>query len=392
MIKIIKKILKKIIPLVVLKNLRGLSIAKQYYKDYLFGKGKITRLRDVFIEVTFNCNCRCMMCPLYGVQTDGGKDLMKSIKENEELNFDEFKVLFNDLKDLGTKYINISGGELFLRKDILEVTTLAKKAGMSVSYTTNGGLINQKIAKKVVEIGVDSITISLDGPKDVHEYIRKAKIYDRIMNAVDWIKNEKEKQKKTVPALNFLCTISKLNQNHLVELAEIAKNKGLPLSIDPIIFTNEQNEKDTKEDFKDGFVKNESFIMPEEIGNIDVEALEEEFDRLRAYAKEVKLPVYISIDGRKTRKKFFSDSNYSIVNKCLAPWFSCRIDPFGNIYPCSLSIPMGNLRKNNIKEIINGKKAVGFRKKLKKKRLFPLCKKCCVLYSQNLIWNILPKL
>ncbi len=392
MTKIIKKILKKAISPVALKNLRGFIAAKPYYMDYLFGKGRITALREVCIEITFKCNCRCLMCPLYGVHVNEGKDLVESIKTDNELTVDEFRELFNGLKRLGTQSVNFSGGEVFLRKDLFEITAMAKEAGMSVSYTTNGGLISQELARKVVEAEVDDINISLDGPKDVHEHVRKAKIFDKIMNAVDWITAEKERQNKKCPELNFLCTISRLNQSHLVELADIARSKGLLLTLDPIIFSNEEDEKTTKSNFQDGFIKKESFNIPDEISDIDVDALEGEFNDLRIRAKELGQPIYISIAGKKTRNKFFKDRDYSIVNKCFAPWYSCRIDPSGNVYPCSLSIAMGNLRKNNIEEIINGEKAVNFRNKLKKQGLFKLCKKCCVLYSQNKFWNYLPRI
>lgn len=385
--------LKEIISPVFLKNLRGLSKAiRSYYPDYLFGMGKIRSLKEICIEVTFLCNCRCQMCPLYGIHTDGGKGLLESMKNGKELAVSEFRKLFEDLKKLGTEYINFSGGEVFLRKDILEITDLAIKSGFKVSYTSNAGLITQEIARKVVEIGVDNITISLDGPKEVHEFIRKARIYDNIMNAVDWISREKISQGRNCPNLNFLCTVSRLNQEHLVELVGIAKEKGLPLTIDPIIFSNEENADNTKKELQGNFIKQESFIMSDEIGKIDTDMLEKEIETVLLRSKQLNQSVEMSIVGRKTRKKFFNVPDYSIVKKCFSPWYSCRIDPYGNVYPCSLSVAMGNLRQNSINEIINSDKAVNFRKRLKQKGLFDSCKKCCLLYSQNIFWNFLPNI
>ena len=391
--KRIKDFLKKIISPVLLKNLQGLSEAvRTYYIDYLFRNGKIAVLKDICIEATFLCNCRCQMCPLYGKHTDDGKELIESMKKDKELTTAEFKALFQDLKSMGTESINFSGGEAFLRKDILEITNLACEAGFKVSFTTNGGVLTKETAKELVRLNVDNITISLDGPKAIHESIRKAKIFDNIMNAVDWINIEKEKQRKSLPSLSFLCTVSKLNQEHLFELVEIAKNKNLPLTIDPIIFSNIEDMINTKEELQDNFIKNESFIMPEEIGRVDTEILEKELAMVCSYARKLNQPVYISIEGKRTRKKFFQDPNYSVVKKCFSPWYSCRVDPYGNVYPCSLSICMGNLRENSIKEIINSDKAVSFRRRLKSKGLFDSCKKCCLLYSQNLFWNFLPRL
>lgn len=391
--KSIKKVVKKVVPPVVLKNLKGFTDAiVSYYPEYLFGDGKVKTLKHVCIEVTFRCNCRCQMCPLYGVQTNGGKELTESMSKKNELTLNEFKSLFSDLKELGTRSINFTGGEAFIRNDMLDITRFAKESGLEVSFTSNGGLITKDIAKGLVELGVDSITISLDGPKEVHENIRKAKIFDRIMAVIDWINEEKEEQKKSIPSIDFLCTVSALNQNHISGLIEIAKKKGIQLTIDPIIFTTQEDWNNTKKALQENFIKKESFVMPEEIGRIDIDAFEEELNTFFSHAKRLDQPIYVSVTGKRTRKKFFADPTWSIVNKCFAPWYSCRIDPYGNIYPCSFSISMGDLRESDIKDIVNGDKFVNFRRKLKEQKLFPFCRKCCVLHSHNAFWNYLPKL
>lgn len=388
-----KKIIKRILPPVTLKNMRGLTEAvTSYYPEYVFGKGKTGTLKHVYIEVTFRCNCRCQMCPLYGVQTGGGKEILGYSRENEEMKLEEYKKLFEDLRDLGTQSVNLTGGEVFIRKDITEIIKYAKDSGFDVSITSNGGVITREIAKDIVRLGVNSITISLDGPKEVHENIRKAKIFDRIMDVADWIAEEKEKQGKTAPSVGFLCTVSGLNQRHLTSLVEVVNKKGLELAIDPIIFTSEDDWKRTQESFSDEFDKKESFVMPDTIGKVDTDLLEVELKKAFARARELNQPLYISIQGKDERKKFFSDPGYSVARKCFMPWYSCRIDPFGKVYPCSLSMTMGNLRENSIKEIVNGEKFVNFRKKLKAKSLLPFCSKCCFLYSHNKFWNILPKL
>jgi radical SAM protein with 4Fe4S-binding SPASM domain len=387
-----KQILKKIFPLIALQNLRGfIEAINSYYPDYLFGKGRIRRLRAVSIEVTFRCNCRCQMCPLYGVQTNGGKELIDALERNRELTVDEFKKLFIDLKELKTESVEFTGGEAFLRKDILDITKLAKQSGFRVSFITNGGMITKEIARELVRLEVDSIVISLDGPKEVHENIRKAKIFDHIMEVVNWINDEKKGQGKILPTLTFLCTVSALNQMHLVELLKVANKARLPLTIDPIIFTSKEDAANTRHNFQEDFIKQETFTMPKEIGAINVEAYEDELNRVFFQSKKLNQPVSVSVVGEKTRKKFFNDPNYSIVNKCLLPWDSARIDPYGNVYPCSLSVSMGNLRDKSIKDVVNGRRYVEFRNRLKKQMLFPFCKKCCALYSQNIFWNFLPK-
>ncbi len=391
--KLLKTVSKKILPEVVVRNLIGMKKAASYYPDYVYGKGKIRKLKNVTIEVTLRCHCRCQMCPLYGVQTNAGEELIQSIKEQEELTTEEYAKLFQDLRDVGVESLTLSGGEAFLRKDILDLIKMAKENRFVVSITSTASEIKEDVAKKIVEYGLDCLTISLDGPKEVHEHIRQAKIFDKIMRNIDVIQKEKIKLNKTRPNIDFLCTVSALNQKYLVELVKVCKQKEIPLTIDPIIFTDEETMQETKQKATVGeFSKKESFLLPEDIVGIDVNSLVDEFHKVRKLSKDLNLPVYISIDGDKEIKRFFTEPDYSVVNKCFAPWYSLRIDPYGTIYPCSISTAMGNVRENNIDEIINNDKYVKFRCDLKENKLHPFCKKCCLLYSPQKYWNYLPKI
>ncbi len=391
--RLLRVITKKIVPEVVVRNLMGMKKAVSYYPDYVYGKGKIRKLKSVTIEVTLRCHCRCQMCPLYGVQTEGGKDLIQSIKEQRELTTEEYAKLFLGLREIGVESLTLSGGEAFLRKDILDLIKMSKESGFSLSITSTASEINEDAAKKIVEYGLDCLTISLDGPKEVHEHIRQAKIFDKIMRNVDTIQREKLKLNKTKPNINFLCTVSALNQKSLRDLVRVCKQKEVPLTIDPIIFTDDEIMQGTKQKAGVGeFSKKESFLLSEDIVNIDIDSLINEFHEVRKLAKELDLPVYISIDGNEEIKRFFAEPDYSVVNKCFEPWYSLRIDPYGTVYPCSISSSMGNIRESNIDEIINNDKYVKFRCNLKENKLLPFCKKCCALYSPHKYWNYLPKI
>ncbi|MBI4847298.1 MAG: radical SAM protein [Nitrospirae bacterium] len=389
-----KNTVKKVVSPVILKNLRGLSdAAASYYPDYVFCDGKIEKLKSVSIEVTFKCNCRCKMCPLYGVHTDGGGGVLETIRKEKELTTEEFSTLFKQLKNAGVRSVRFSGGEAFIRKDILELIKMAKEHMFELSITSNGGVISEDAARKIVEYGLDDLTISLDGPRDVHNKIRCSNVFDNIMKTVDLIKEQKAALKKSKPDVGFLCTVSALNQDSLCEVVRISREKEVPLTIDPIIFTDENTIGDTKSQVAAGnFFKQESFLLPEDIAGVDVGRLKQELDCVRRLAKELGQSVYVSIDNDDELERFFKDKDFSVVNKCFAPWYSLRIDPYGNVYPCSLSTLFGNVRESTVQEIINNEKYVAFRRKLKEKRLFPFCKKCCLLYSPQKYWNYLPKI
>jgi len=79
---------------------------------------------------------------------------------------------FADIAKAGARWVTFTGGEPFMRKDILDIAKFAKDSGMEVSFISNGALINADIARRIVELGVDSICFSLDGCRDVHNNVR----------------------------------------------------------------------------------------------------------------------------------------------------------------------------------------------------------------------------
>ena len=86
-------------------------------------------------------------------------------------------------------------------------------------------------------------------------------------------------------------------------------------------------------------------------------------------------------------RKFFS--NYKnkdvteIYKPCLYPYSNTIINPMGDIYPC-LSYKMGNIKEQNLKEIINSTKYCCFRKNLKYSQVFNSCQMCCELKVKDI--------
>ncbi len=77
-------------------------------------------------------------------------------------------------------------------------------------------------------------------------------------------------------------------------------------------------------------------------------------------------------------KNWYSD-NFKTKRKCYFLWRALFIYPNGDVYPCeSLKYPMGNIYKENLKNIWNNKKYIKLRRILKK-GLLPACARCCRL-------------
>lgn len=116
-------------------------------------------------NITKKCNLLCKHCY-------SGSN---SEQDNYELNTEEVKKIINDLAEFQVPVILFSGGEPLARKDIFEIAHYAKDKGLRVVFSTNGTLITKEIAKKIKEIGVSYVGISLDGMEETNDYFRQGK-------------------------------------------------------------------------------------------------------------------------------------------------------------------------------------------------------------------------
>jgi len=112
--------------------------------------------------VTFTCNARCIMCDSW----------RKTAKDDLELS--EISRIFDELPEMDA--VRLSGGEPFVRKDLLEIAHLAqeKLRPVFLHVTTNGFLTNRMVdfcerRDKSVPL---KVLVSVDGVGDKHNEVR----------------------------------------------------------------------------------------------------------------------------------------------------------------------------------------------------------------------------
>jgi len=387
-----KHILKKILPLKIKMFLSPLADLAFFYPSYIFGKGKANAPTNIYLEVTYLCNCRCQMCPIYGKQTDGGKKMMEELKSIKELSLGEYRELFKNLSENGVKGVTFTGGDPFMRKDILDLVESARSLKLEVDFITNGSLITKQIAKSLVDLQVQDMCFSLDGLEHVHNEIRGANVYNSLMDAVSYINYEKKKRYQKNPYLSFGCTASLLNENSFAELVKVAHENKVNLDIAPVFFSSETKIMATQKNFSNKkFIKLENQVLLDSITKVNVDTFCNETRRALSLAQKMNQPINIHLKSKKDIINWFCRNNFSFINKCFFPWYSASINPYGVVYPCSISIPMGDLRSNSFINIWNGKEFTEFRQILKHKNIFPFCSRCCQAMPNHKLWNIVPK-
>src|SRR5438445_10098748 len=138
---------------------------------------------EVSLEVTRRCPLECLHC--YNNLPMG--DLAA---RNRELSRDEHFKLLDELAELGCLWLLYTGGEIFARKDFLEIYTQAKRKGFLITLFTNGTLITEKTADYLREWPPFAIEITLYGrTKETYEALTAIPgSYDRCLRGIGLLK------------------------------------------------------------------------------------------------------------------------------------------------------------------------------------------------------------
>lgn len=143
---------------------------------------EINRINKIDISLTNRCNLNCGYCCVESENSTKFK----------ELSFEEVKNMIDVvLKKLKPTFINLSGGEIFLRKDIYDIISyIRSEFDGYLKISTNGTLIKEERLDFLVE-NVDSIDISLDGYDEETVSKERGKgTFTKVINLINKLKNK----------------------------------------------------------------------------------------------------------------------------------------------------------------------------------------------------------
>ncbi len=262
-------------------------------------KPSLCRPRGARLVVTANCNFKCQMCTFWG-------------KQHLDPNLDTVKYWIKEMAEFGIKEIEIGGGEVTLRSDLVDMIKEIRSYGMSVGITTNGWLIG---GGEVPLPDVDFMEVSIDGAKpETHDKIRGLQgAWGRAVKTVQMAKD------KFPVHLNL--TLQKDNYLELPEYCKFAKKLGVKVSIIPISLKLAAQPR-----------------IPTWLGDYDIPILKENLEK--AFKSGVILnnkAFFDTIFLKKLEKGAFK-------TECLAPFRCILIFINGDVYPCgNLDVAAGNL-------------------------------------------------
>jgi radical SAM protein with 4Fe4S-binding SPASM domain len=194
----------------------------------------------VDIGTTNLCNAECIMCPHSKLNKMGTMDMKL------------YKKIIDNCSKLHIKIVTLSFfGEPFLDKELIAKIKYAKEKGMTVAFYSNASLLTEELARKTIDSGLDSITISFDGySKETYEKIRKKLKFDVVKKNILNLIETRGRMKKTNPKINLVLVELEENKREIKQFYN--KWRGKVDSINIINMRNWANDiqkEGTKESF-----------------------------------------------------------------------------------------------------------------------------------------------
>jgi len=263
---------------------------------------------SVQLDVTYRCNEDCIHCYL-------------DHEDHGEMTTAEIKSLLDQLADAGVLFLILSGGEIFLRKDLFEIVAYARKLMFSVKLKTNAVMIRKAKAQRIADLGVESVQISVYSHKaDVHDTITKLPgSFRRTIEGARLLKAAGVK-------VSFANVLMQHNANDYPEVQALAQNLGAHYQVDATITPMMDGDRSILD------------------LNIDPDKLEEVFRdaSLVGNVEEFCAPPAGPLD----------EADALDTLPCSAGHTACYVSPYGDVYPCvQFPLPSGNVRQTKFIDI-----------------------------------------
>jgi radical SAM protein with 4Fe4S-binding SPASM domain len=170
---------------------------------------------QVALELTYRCNIHCTHCYV-------------DITETDELPFEELKAVLNQLKAAGTIFLLLTGGEIMMRSDFLDIANYARRNGFFIALLTNCTLVTPAIARAVAELNLFALGTSLYGATaSTHESVTGVpSSFNRTMEGIRLLVNN-----GVVPTVQI--TVMKSNMAELTQIEKLVHSLGAIPHINP---------------------------------------------------------------------------------------------------------------------------------------------------------------
>ena len=320
-------------------------------------------LLDAKIKITSRCNLRCTMCHYWHT------------KREQKLDTDAWQRVLDELAALGCRKVHFSGGEPFLRADLLDILEHGIGAGLKINITTNGTLLGKDDAKRMAAMKLNAVSISLDGPTaKLHDQIRgRPGAFKQSVRALRWLKKA---QRRGRPRLRINVVVMRDNYRRLPELLRLAGDIGVD---DVVPMPVDESFNGTRRLSKLHIARYNEEIAPQML------ALRKAYD-FDASPERVFIFGTTDRDIKRASRGDYA-RGYHRRMLCLAPWLHVFIAWDGHVYLCCMTTammdPLGNVRQSPLEAILEGTRYTRTRRRFLSGEPTPQCHRCDLFVREN---------
>lgn len=285
---------------------------------------------NVQLDLTYRCNERCVHCYL-------------DHHDHGEMTTTEIKHLLQDMADAGVFILTLSGGEIFVRKDIFEIIEHARRLMFCVRLKTNATLIGEQEATRLRDLAIESIQVSIYSHRaDVHDAVTLLPgSLERSLKAIRFLKAHGLK----VIIANVLMTH---NAGDYAKVRRLAADLGVECTLDPTITPMMDGDRSVLSLGVDHDALSEVFRDEELVG--DAESF-------------CAIPAEVGEDDLES-------------TPCSAGHTACYVSPYGDVFPCvQFPLPTGNVRREHFIDIWRQSTQMNEVRSIRVKDL-PTCSSC----------------
>lgn len=321
----------------------------------------------IFVDwkITSDCNLRCEHCYFHEDESN--------FDSSKDLSAEKIFELADEIVDMDIFNINLTGGEIFLRKDIFDIIYKLKLSNVALKLTTNATLITKEIAanlKTLLNPITDSIQVSIDGAtEETHDLTRGKGSFQKTIRGINFLREE------GLPILvNSVITAN--NVNEIGDLYKLSQSLGVKrISFTKLVPCHEGQEKLTPHFEELVISMTKAIILEKQNTDTSIDMLTfKPYDFLqnniaRTILKKILAPENLKITLNKNCQ---CHNNHKVY-----------IDSSGEVSLCNFisnmkTFSIGNVKHSSLKNIWNDKdNNIFFKERNSNKMICQKCKYIC---------------
>ena len=176
---------------------------------------------SVSLYPTNRCNFRCPIC--------WQRNPSLKLDHRDEVPDERYLSFVDEAAEAGVREWSIlGGGEPLVRGDlVMDLFERIRRRGMSGYIQTNGSLFTRAQLERLVDIGLDCVRVSLDGPNaEVNDAIRNESSFERAASNLKMLAEIKRQKRSAVPAVSLYMVVTSLTYDKLDRMIECASALG----------------------------------------------------------------------------------------------------------------------------------------------------------------------